>query len=52
MVGLPLSVGETVGEVEPELLDDGDGDNDALGVSVPVELSVPEGDGLVVPEPE
>ena len=52
VVGLPLSVGETVGEVEPEPLDDGDEDEDALGVSVPDELSVPEGDKLVEPDRE
>ena len=41
-----------MGDIEPEPLDDGDGDDDTLGVSVPDELSVPEGDGLVEPEPE
>ena len=51
-VGLPLSDGETVGEVETEPLDDGDGDEDALNVCVPDALSVPDNEGLVEPEPE
>ncbi len=51
-VGLPLTVVDTVGDVEPEPLGDGEGDDDALCVKDPDTVSVPEGDKLVEPEPE